>query len=147
MASWGTGWLILAPGEATETKIRVEKWEYDDDDTGAVTIAYLSRGLYGYTMNIHKRKFKFTKLFVTNYADWNTLKSRLKILEDTGTVINIKIQVHSNGTDFEEPDGDGNDIIPVIIKKRRGHSKPYGGDAQFYIMKQLLCEQSGDLTA
>lgn len=143
MATWGTGWIIFAPGEATETKVRIEKWEYDDDDSGAAVIRFSPRGLYGWTMNIHGRKFKFTKLFVEGYANWNTLKQRLKVLEDTGTVINIKIQVHSNG-DCEKPDGI-NDVIPIIIKQRRGHSKPYNGDAQFYIMKQLICEQGGAL--
>ena len=144
MASWGTGWVIFAPGEETETKVRVDKWEYDDDDKGASIIEYAMRGIYGWTINVHARKFKFTKLFIEGYDNWNTLKQRLKILEDTGVAINIKIQVHTNG-DCEKPDGT-NDVIPVIIKTRRGHSKPYKGDAQFYVMKQLICKQAGALT-
>lgn len=144
MASWGTGWIIFDAGGTNETKFRIEKWEYDDEDKGATIINYPLRGFYGYTLNTHKRIFKFTNVFVDNYADWNTLKQRLKTLEDTGTIINIKIQIDSAGN-FEKPDG-SKDIIPVIIKQRRGHTKPYGGDIQFYVLKQLICEQAGALS-
>ena len=145
MATWGTGWIIFDVGGDNETKLRVEKWEYDDDDKGAIATPFPGRGYFGFTVNTHGRKFKFTKLFITNYADWNTLKQRLTTLEDTGTVINIKIQVDIAGN-FEKPDGT-NATIPLIIKKKRGYSKPYGGESQFYVIKQLLCEQGGALAA
>lgn len=144
MATWGTGWLILDVGAANETKLRCESWEYDDDDKGAKVITYPPRGRYGYTLNKHIRIFKFTNIFVVTYANWNTLKQRLQTLEDTGTVINMKIQINLNG-DFELPDGT-NATIPIIIKSRKGHTKKYQGEAQVYVLKMLQVEQAGALS-
>jgi len=144
MASVGTGWLILEPGTANELKMRVEQWEYDDDDESATTIKYPARGRFGYTLNTHGTIFKFTKVFVTTYAAWNILKARLVLLEDTGTVINMKIQIDIAGN-FELPDG-VNDNIPIIIKSKKGMTKVYPGEAQVYMIKQLLVEQAGALS-
>ena len=141
----GTGWLILNfGGGATELKLRVEFWEYDDDDTGATIIKYAGRGLYGYTLNIHGRMFKFTNVFVTSYSAWNALKQTLTTLEDTGTVINMKIQIDIEGN-FELPDGT-NGNIPIIIKSKKGMGKKYPGEAQVYMIKQLIVEQAGALS-
>jgi len=142
----GTGWLILnVGGGATELKIRCETWEYDDDDKGAKIIKYPPRGRYGYTLNKHERIFKFKNIFVVTYADWNNLKQTLKTLEDTGTVINMAIQIDIAGN-YEKPDGT-NDKIPVIIKSRKGHTKKYQGEAQVYVLKMLVVEQAGALSA
>lgn len=145
MASWGSGWLILDAGGANETKIRCEEWQYDDIDSGVTIINYPSRGFYGFTLNTHKATLKIENVFVDNYADWNTLKQRLKTLEDTGTVINIQIQVNLN-EDKELFDGT-NSTMPVIIKKRRGHRKVYRGNSQFYYIGEITFEQAGALTA
>ena len=144
MGTWGTGWLILDAGGANQTKLRVESWSYDDDDKGATIIPYPGRGLYGFTLNTHGRIFKFINIFVTTYADWNNLKIQLELLEDTGIAINMKIQIDIAGN-FEKPDG-VNTIIPVIIKSRKGHTKRYGGEAQVYILEQLICHQAGALS-
>ena len=143
------GWVFFAyedgEGGGNEFQVQCEGWDYDDSDKGAKVIITPNRGRFGYTINKRDRVLKIYNLFVRNYADWNLLKIALKALEDTGTVINIRIQVKTTG-EFEKWDGT-NQTIPVIIFNRKGHKKPYRGDAQFYRIGMVMCKQAGVLTA
>jgi hypothetical protein len=142
------GWIRLYWSAGVNTMdLHAEDWSYDKDDPSPITIDYANRGHVGFTMNAEKVVIKLKNVWVDTEAKWNILKTRLEAAEDAGDC-KIRIQVRGTVTTpyFELFNGvAGKDVMPVIIKSKKGYTKKYRGQAQFYMIKNITLIQTGAL--
>ena len=149
MANYGdvSAWIRLDDG-TTYVYLKTEKQpSVDEADEGVINIGYPGRGHYGFTLVTEKVIVKILNSYSITKAKYDEVKAGLRILQDDGGEIILRIQVTSGGL-FESFSGAGGttgNLMPVVIKSIKGKKKLYGGNSTIYEIGMVQLEQSGDL--
>ena len=141
----GEGWIrIYWNSNGNYIDLHCEEWSYSKSDPSAFVIDTPNRGHFGFSLNSEKVSIKLKNVWVDTEAKWNILKLRLEEAEDTGDA-KVRIQISSTPT-YELFNGaTGKDVMPILIKNKKGMKKVYGGDTTFYIIGGITLIQMGVL--
>ena len=99
-------------------------------------------------MGLSFRRLKVTiiaeGIFFDSTADHDLFRINIKALQTAG-VFNIKVKRNSDNT-YRKWDGT-NTVMPVLYSNIKGDEKPYGGDSEVWVIKQITFRQAGALSA
>lgn len=139
-------WILLYDG-TDNVYLKTEKQpSIDNIDDGVIEVNYPARGHYGDTLVTEKVSVKISNVYATTEATFKEIIKGLRAIQDRGDTIYLKIKITSSG-DFFEFDGNGNTLMPVIIRSIKGIKKLYGGDSTIFEIGMIQLFQSGALTA
>lgn len=143
MAVWDDGgWLHLGYGDATNgVIIKCKKVSFDESDK-SIFIDYPSDGHTGVNFRTMKRTIKVEGIFFDSNTDYDTFKEKLTALQTAG-VFNIRVERDTTPT-YRTWNGT-NITMPVLYESIKGEDKPYGGNSEVWLIKQITFRQAGAL--
>ena len=152
MANYGdtTAWILLYDStDNVNVYLKTDKQPtVDETDDGVININYPARGHYGFTTVTEKIVVKILNSYSVTKVKFDEVKAGLRLLQDGGNEIKLRIQVTYGGLyeSFSGAGGTTGNLMPVVIKTIRGEKKLYGGNSTIYEIGLIQLEQSGALT-